>query len=520
VESLTHSEPRPHPSERGTTARAPLGIQDDLKLKVEQPGQVRLSLQQRAPRNLRRHVLRGVVRFCVLLVADLAAFALMRAALRAVRDGAALGAEVAGWVRDLFPAGYLNGWQFATALFVGLLVTRTYGPGDMRRNPGRLFAACALAAALPLWTSAWAIGPPPVVVQYGLTVVLVWFVLVAERLGIDRVVAAVRSPAKDAGQTLFVGPASECRRVSSGSAFTPNNGYQAIGFVDLESPPATGALGTVSDFAVLLAASGAEAVVVCGELPNDQFCEVVDATLAAGCQLLSAPGALELAGVEPTVVWRQGQPLVRLTAPSLQGQQLVIKRLIDVLGSAFALALVGPLFGAISVLIKLDSRGPVLFRQARVGRGGRTFRIIKFRTMVDGAEARRDALLDRSLYRDPRLFKMPDDPRTTRVGRWLRRTSLDELPQLVNVLKGEMSLVGPRPPLPSEVELYERHHYARFDAKPGMTGPWQVSGRNRVTDFEQVVALETRYIREWSLLSDLGILLRTFEVVFRMRGAH
>ena len=124
------------------------------------------------------------------------------------------------------------------------------------------------------------------------------------------------------------------------------------------------------------------------------------------------------------------------------------------------------------------------------------FRIVKFRTMVDGAEARRDELLEQSVYRDARLFKVPSDPRTTRLGRWLRRTSLDELPQLVNVLRGEMSLVGPRPPLPSEVALYEAHHYARFDVKPGMTGPWQIAGRNEVTDFEQVVEIGRASCRE------------------------
>ncbi|MGH7712878.1 MAG: sugar transferase, partial [Gemmatimonadaceae bacterium] len=129
-------------------------------------------------------------------------------------------------------------------------------------------------------------------------------------------------------------------------------------------------------------------------------------------------------------------------------------------------------------------------------------------------------LLERSIYSDRRLFKIPNDPRITKVGRWLRRTSLDELPQLVNVLKGEMSLVGPRPPLPCEVELYEAHHYARFDVKPGITGPWQVAGRNEVTDFERVVTLETEYIRSWSILKDLVILLRTIPAVLEMRGAH
>src|SRR5438477_8553442 len=189
------------------------------------------------------------------------------------------------------------------------------------------------------------------------------------------------------------------------------------------------------------------------------------------------------------------------------------------MGAIVGLVVLSPLFALLAALVKLESRGPVFFTQERVGRGGRLFRIIKFRTMVNGADKRRDELLSRSVYGDARLFKVRDDPRMTRLGRFLRRTSLDELPQLANVLRGNMSLVGPRPPLPSEVALYEEHHYARFDVKPGITGPWQVAGRNQVTDFEQVVALETHYIREWSLLTDLAVMLRTVVVVFTMRGA-
>src|SRR2546427_5560064 len=189
-------------------------------------------------------------------------------------------------------------------------------------------------------------------------------------------------------------------------------------------------------------------------------------------------------------VWRRGQALVELTAPSLKGPQLVAKRALDLAGAAIGLIVLSPVFAILAVLVKLGSRGPAFFTQERVGRGGRLFRIIKLRTMVDGAEAKRDELLTQSVYGDPRLFKIPSDPRMTRLGRWLRRTSVDELPQLVNVLRGEMSLVGPRPPLPSEAALYEGHHYARFDVKPGMTGPWQVAGRNEIHDFEEVVRRE------------------------------
>jgi len=495
-------------------------IEDTTHLKLDAPAQVRLGLQRRAPANLRRHVQRAATRFFILVTADLATFALLREVIRAVRDRAVLGPWLAAHVQSLLPGGYLNGWQFAAALFVGLLVLGNYGPGDRRRDGWRLFLACALAAALPLWSMLWARGLEVVLLQYALTVVPVWGVLAAERLSMDGLIARVRDPEMDAADTLFVGPAEECRAAASSPAFGRGTEYRPIGFVGLQTPAGAGALGEIGDLPILLAASGAEVVVICGFLTDMQFREVVDIALAAGCKVLSVPRVVEVAGVHPTTVWRQGQPLVQLTAPSLRGQQLFVKRAIDIVGSMIGLFVLSPVFAIVALLVKLGSAGPVFFRQERVGGGGRLFRIIKFRTMVDGAESKRDDLLGQSVYKDARLFKVAQDPRTTRLGGWLRRTSLDELPQLVNVLRGEMSLVGPRPPLPSEVALYEKHHYARFDVKPGMTGPWQVSGRNTIIDFEQVVALETNYIRNWSLLRDLGVLFRTIPVVLARRGAH
>ena len=493
--------------------------QPSLTLERAAPVRVRLGLQQRAPTNLRRHLVRALWRVSALIIADLAAFGLMRALLRALRNYAVLGADVAAALQAVLPPRMLNGWQFASALMVGLVIMGTYGPGDRRRDPRRLFAAVALATALPLWTAIWSRGLDTVLVEYALTVTLVWAGLWAERTTVDRVVAWVRPRAKDAANALFVGQAEACRVAAAGPAFAPGVHYQPIGFVDSGTPAAPGAVGHIGDFELILAATGVEVVVVAGHLPDEQFGDVVDASLAAGCQVLSVPRAVGTGGVHPATVWRSGQPLVELTAPTLRGGQLVVKRAMDIVGAALALVLLSPLLFLVAALVKLDSPGPVLFRQERVGRGGRRFRIMKFRSMVLGAEARRDELLEESLYADPRLFKLARDPRTTRLGLWLRRTSLDELPQFVNVVLGDMSLVGPRPPLPSEVALYERHHYARFDVKPGITGPWQVSGRNQVTDFETVVRLEQDYIQGWSLSRDLAILLQTVPAVLRMRGA-
>jgi exopolysaccharide biosynthesis polyprenyl glycosylphosphotransferase len=498
---------------RSGVSRAPVPAEERRKAPV------RLGLQRRAQSNFRRHFLRGLRRFVILLVADLASFYVMRALVRALRNPAIVGDNISAQVQHWLPAGILNGWQYAAALFVGLLVLGNYGPGDQRRNTKRLFLACALATALPLWMTIWSRGVELVAVQYVLTTMLVWLGIMAERQLLHSAVRRVQPVPRDLLSTLFVGPAEACRETADSPAFTPDSEYRPIGFVDTHIPPAPSALGHIVDFASVLHDTHAEAIVVCGYLSDSRFHDIVDAALTSGCKVLSVPRSIEIAGVEPKLVWRRDQPLVELTTPTLRGGQLIVKRFVDVVGASVALVLASPVMLLLAALVKIDSEGPVFFRQNRVGRGGRLFKIFKFRTMVARADERRDEFLQQSIYPDRRLFKIVRDPRLTRLGGWLRRTSLDELPQLFNVLQGEMSLVGPRPPIPSEVDLYEAHHYARFDVKPGMTGPWQVAGRNRITDFEQIVALETRYIRDWSLLKDISILFRTAVVVLRMQGA-
>jgi len=482
------------------------------------PVRLRLDLQQRARDNLQRHVLRAATRFTVLVLADLASFGLMRGLIRAVRDDAVVGGWIADQIQAWTPRGILNGWQYAAALFVALVVLGCYGAGDRRRDARRLFAASALATALPLWMTIWVNGLEVAVAQYAITTLLVWLGLVADRFTVDRFVAWVRPPEANAARTLFVGTAEQCAQVAAGPAFRDRREFVSVGFVDVNVPPAAESRGLV-EIARALHDSRAETVVLSGYLPHGLFNTVVEAALAAGCQLLSVPRATAIAGVHPTTVWRRGQPLVELTAPTLKGWHLVVKRIVDLVGATVGLAVAAPVMLAVAMAIKLDSPGSVFFRQERVGRGGKRFRLAKFRTMVQDAEARRDALLEQNIYPDQRLFKMPADPRVTTLGRWLRRTSLDEVPQLMNVLRGEMSLVGPRPPLPCEVELYEAHHYARFDVKPGMTGPWQVNGRNEIVDFEKVVALESEYIRDWSLWRDIVLMARTIPAVVRHRGA-
>ena len=191
---------------------------------------------------------------------------------------------------------------------------------------------------------------------------------------------------------------------------------------------------------------------------------------------------------------------------------LMIKRALDIIGATIGLMFTAFLFPFIALAIKLDSPGPVFFGQERVGLNGRRFKLYKFRSMYVDAEERKKELLASNELNGP-IFKLSSDPRVTRVGRFLRITSLDELPQFWNVLKGDMALVGTRPPTPDEVEQYNAWHYRRISIRPGITGLWQVSGRNKIKDFDKIVALDIKYISEWSLWLDLKILLKTMLVV-------
>jgi exopolysaccharide biosynthesis polyprenyl glycosylphosphotransferase len=295
--------------------------------------------------------------------------------------------------------------------------------------------------------------------------------------------------------------------------------FDLVGYVRVDGFDDPGSLGIVSDLTRVIAGQRIDTVIICGEhATGASAAQLVWTAEEAGCQVLLMPSPV-LADFDPAIAWSGGMPLVQLTRPTLRGGQLVVKRAGDIVLSLALLIGVAPIGFLVALAVRLSSRGPIFFRQIRVGVGGRHFAMYKFRSMVLDAESRRAELMQQSVYEDGRLFKVVDDPRITTVGKWLRRTSLDELPQLWNVLRGDMSLVGPRPPLPSEVALYEEHHYSRFYMKPGMTGPWQVSGRNRVTDFKQVVGIETAYMRQWRLTRDLSILCRTIPAVFRSVGA-
>src|SRR5438094_8203304 len=228
-------------------APAFIDLEAPALIDLEAPARVRLGLQQRAATNLRSHVTRAVQRFGVLVVADLASFYVMRELVRAVRDLAVLGQAIAAPLQSVLPKNILNGWQFAAALFVALFVTGNYGRGDERHNPRRLFLACALATALPLWMALWSRGVEPVMLQYTVTTLLVWAGLMAERGAIDGIVTRFFPRYRNSAPALFVGPADAWRDAITSPGFAQGGDYRPLGFVDVHMPPATDALGHAAD---------------------------------------------------------------------------------------------------------------------------------------------------------------------------------------------------------------------------------------------------------------------------------
>lgn len=234
--------------------------------------------------------------------------------------------------------------------------------------------------------------------------------------------------------------------------------------------------------------------------------------------LIMAPALTDIAGPRIHTQQVAGLPLIHVTTPTLEAGQRVAKRLFDFFAASVLLLLASPAMFLVAALIKLDSSGPVLFRQERVGMEGNHFHMLKFRSMVSDAETLLVGLARENEGSGP-LFKMKNDPRVTRVGGFLRRFSVDELPQLLNVLSGSMSLVGPRPPLPKEVEAYESDVRRRLLVKPGLTGLWQVSGRSNLS-WQDSVRLDLYYVENWSLAGDLVIMFRTVRAVFGSNGAY
>jgi exopolysaccharide biosynthesis polyprenyl glycosylphosphotransferase len=324
--------------------------------------------------------------------------------------------------------------------------------------------------------------------------------------------------------TIVLGAGEVGQRVARKVLRHPEYGINLVGFVD-GLPMERGdelahltVLGDVEDVPELVRVLDIERVIVAfSHDHDDRLVTLVRELNQLDVQVDVVPRFYDVMSPAVDIHGVEGLPLIGLRPPRLSSSSAFLKRGLDVAGAALGLVLFAPLMAVIAVAIKREARGPVLFQQVRMGEGDRTFRIVKFRTMDADADARKGALAHLNKHAgdgDPRMFKIDDDPRVTRVGRWLRKFSLDELPQLWNVLRGEMSLVGPRPLVLDEHAYVQDWEGRRLDLKPGITGLWQVLGRDDIP-FEEMVKLDYQYVTSWSLGGDLRLILRTIPVAVK-----
>ena len=489
----------------------------------------------------------------------------VKAALVAADAGIAVGAFVlAFWLREGAPvwshaAGGLS-WSMKFAPYAALLVFvlparllacayydlyRLRGEFSYVGDAGRVFKAVAVSSLLGIAAAflyrgvyeyrAFSYARSVFVLDFALA--LVAYALL--RLTVRLAQAAARRREINWIPTLVVGRGAEAALCVREMRARPELGYRVIGVVEngraddavpvmFEGVPIVGDLVRLAE---TIRETGANEVIVAdARVSGDLLFDVMMSVgRRRGVEFRIAPSLFNFLPRKTGIDQIGALPMITLFREPLSGAARVVKRVIDVLIAGSALLLLAPLWLLVAALIKLDSRGTIFYPQERVGMDGRVFLFLKFRTMRAGADdaAHREyqrkyiaGRPDTNLGDDARpVYKLHADPRVTRVGRLLRRLSLDELPQLLNVLRGDMSVVGPRPPIPYEVEAYEIWHRRRLDMKPGLTGLWQVSGRNRLP-FEEMVRLDLFYIENWSLLLDLKILLRTLPVMLRGDDAY
>ena len=435
-----------------------------------------------------------------------------------VRFGGRLGIEDALLCIGLPPV-----WVATLALF-GAYSVRSIGTGpeEFRRV---LNAGFGLTAAIAILSYAvnielsreYLLLAMPTLTGVDLCVRLAW----RKRLHRQRAEGQCMSTVLAVGPELAVADlVTELRRGSyHGLAVV---GACLAGETDTKAVAGVPVLGSleVADVITAVRQSGADTVAVLSssELNGVALRQIAWGLEKTGTALCVAPALLDVAGPRTTIRPTAGLTLLHVDHPELSGPRQAIKGLFDRIMAGAALVMLSPLFCVLAVAIRVSDAGPVLFVQTRVGKNGRPFKMYKFRTMVVDAEKRLAELRARNEF-DGVLFKMRNDPRVTAVGMRLRKWSLDELPQLINVFRGEMSLVGPRPALPDETALYADHVRRRLVVKPGLTGMWQVNGRSDLS-WEETVRLDLRYVENWSFALDLQILWKTVSVMLRGSGAY
>jgi len=326
-------------------------------------------------------------------------------------------------------------------------------------------------------------------------------------------------------RTLIVGAGEIGQGLAYKIQAEKETGYLAVGFLDDDPDKRSKkyhnvpVIGGTENIKQKIKEHGIDEIIVAtSRLPQQKVLDIIMECESEGVEFKLVPGILEIIASRVSTDEIGGIPLLSIREIRLQGLNALLKRMVDILLSSAVLLVLSPVLLLVIAAIKIDSRGPIFFTQQRMGKDGKVFLLYKFRSMITGAEDLFAKVVEEK-GGDLIRFKAKDDPRITRVGKILRKLSIDEVPQLMNVLKGDMSLVGPRPPVPLEVERYSEWHRKRLRVRPGITGLWQVSGRSELP-FEDMVRLDIYYIENWSLWMDFRIILRTFPAVLFGSGAY
>lgn len=362
-----------------------------------------------------------------------------------------------------------------------------------------------------------------------LLIVMSWlfsFVLVsAGRLGIRTAIFSQRKQGKLQSRTLLVGDNGEAKILVDEIKKNPASGLRVVGYVGAfdQSDGASGItvpfLGPTANILRVIKDYGIESILIASSrFRHYQVLNIIKKLRGLSIDVHVSSGLYEILTSRVMVKELCSIPYLTIKSVPLSKPQLVTKRVFDLLVATVISAILSPLFVVLAAIVKLTSEGTVLYKQIRVGKNGKPFAMYKFRSMVNNAHQMKDKLIDKN-EADGLIFKIKDDPRVTWIGRWIRRFSIDEFPQLINVFKGEMSLVGPRPPLPEEVRRYNDWHRRRLEVTPGMTGLWQIRGRSELS-FDDMIKLDLYYIENWSLRLDLKIMFKTIPTVLGAKGSY
>ncbi len=466
---------------------------------------------------LRMSTLRRVARVASLLALDFAGVTLAiftALVLKEAAHGHVVTADAAHGTRQFLPFAYLlTALLFARS---GLYAERGLRPG-LSRIVGSLFQVAFVALIFAVVNG-----------EHFSSYYLFWsslafaiFYVSSLRAGYEWSTAVLLRAAGYRRRALLVGRGKHIGDVAHALGDAPSSPIEVVGFLSPSPLPGNGLrpLGSLADLQSVLSGGRIDEVIIADpDFPQDDAVELVDVCHQRGVRVRLAPSTMEILIHRAEFVPGQSVPLFELGPPVFEGVDFALKRTFDIVGATLLLVALSPLLLAITLAVRLSSRGPILFRSQRRGIGQRPFACLKFRTMHTDAEERQ-ADLEELNEASGALFKIRQDPRLTPIGRLLRRFSLDELPQLVNVLRGEMSLVGPRPLPERDYAMLDDWHRKRYLVLPGITGLWQVSGRSEL-DFDDLVHLDFIYLERWSLALDLTILLKTIPAVLSRRGAY